>query len=454
MRSLTTLSIGIIAGAVTSVDARAFVNNEAVDPLPTPKAALEMRNVAAAATTITEPAPFKVTLCPQPTGVYEAGPLNPKKEGIFGCPAGYVCNPQKPDGCNFWPGFPEASFRCNPEDCIVAPPPLLANWQPGKTGYVPHQDGYFYLDPHIFGLTYDIFEYHVVKKIEDGCTVTYTSGNWGPDAQPYGSVPTGSPAARKRASSPFEQQARRKANHDAKRQTPPTQTCLGDCSDALSLLQPDSSNPGFCDPNSQFSKDVNACIDCLAPILGVATTDLAAIENFLGATFLPIFFCNSTSPTSTSSAPESQVTGSNTLGTSSQISTSPTSLIQSTTSSSIVSSSTKQSTPPPTSSSSKSSTTPPPPPTSTANFFINQASAAAIFFINQASAAAIFIVQLLFAASIISSAILCFNTALFAASIVHSAILCFNSTVFWCGIVRVFHDWEPRKLFCNRYGTH
>lgn len=30
MRSLTTLSIGIIAGAVTSVDARAFVNNEAV----------------------------------------------------------------------------------------------------------------------------------------------------------------------------------------------------------------------------------------------------------------------------------------------------------------------------------------------------------------------------------------------------------------------------------------
>ncbi|UKZ59589.1 uncharacterized protein TrAtP1_000890 [Trichoderma atroviride] len=379
MRSLTSISIGIIAGAVTSVarpDAKAFVHNEANELVPTQAVALELRNEAAAATTIVEPAPFKVTLCPQPTGVYEDGPLNLKTEGIFGCQPGYVCNPKKPDGCNFWPGFPEAGFRCNPEDCIVAPPLLLADWQPGKTGYIPHQEGYFYLDPHIFGLTYEIFEYHVVKKIEDGCTSTFTTGNWGPQAQSYGSVPTGSPPSAKRASSPFEQQARRKVNHDAKRQgptptqdPPPTQTCMGDCSNALSFLQSNAPNPGFCAPGSIFSQDFDACINCIAPAIGVPTNDIPALESFLGtlgASYTSLFFCNSTNPTSTASSPESQVTGSNTLGTSSQITTAPTSLIQSTTSSSVVSttSSTKQSTPPPTSSSSKSSTPPPPPPTS------------------------------------------------------------------------------------------
>ncbi|KAL7924234.1 hypothetical protein ACQKWADRAFT_24056 [Trichoderma austrokoningii] len=376
MRSLTSISIGILAGAITSVarpDAKAFAHNEANELVPTPTVALELRNAAAAATTIVEPPPFKVTLCPKPTGIYETGPLDFKTEGIFGCQAGYVCNPPKPDGCNFWPGLPDPGFRCNPEDCIPAPPLLLANWEPGKTGYIPHQDGYFYLDPHIFGLTYDIFEFHVVKKIENGCTSTYTTGNWGSSAQAYGSVPTDLPSSEKRGPGPFEQQARRKANHEAKRQTDPKQTCMGPCQDALGNVQKNGNGTEQCAPDSAFTAAFTSCVDCIANATNISPTDIPAIENILGSEYVSIFFCNPsnpTNPTSTSSAPESIVTGSNTLGSSSQVSTSPTSLIQSTTSSSKApppppppptSSSTKPPPPPPTSSSTKP---PPPPPTS------------------------------------------------------------------------------------------
>ncbi|PON25680.1 hypothetical protein TGAM01_v205565 [Trichoderma gamsii] len=308
MRSLTSISIGIIVGAVTSVarpDAKAFAHNEVRELVPTKVAPLELRNVAAAATTISEPAPFKVTLCPQPTGIYEAGPLNLKTEGIFGCQAGYVCNPPKPDGCNFWPGLPEADFRCNPADCIPAPPLLLADWQKGKTGYIPHQDGYFYLDPHIFGLTYEIFEYHVVKKIEAGCTSTYTTGNWGPHAEAYGSVPTGSLSPGKRGSSPFEQQARRKVNYGAKRQEPtPTsepssiQTCMGDCSNALVFVQSSAPNPGFCDL-PDFVSAFDDCINCVADAFHISNTSITQIENILD-------LASSTPPSSASNPPSSQ----------------------------------------------------------------------------------------------------------------------------------------------------
>ncbi|GFP53780.1 agglutinin-like protein ARB_02240 [Trichoderma asperellum] len=373
MRSLTSISIGIIAGAVTSAarpDAKAFANKEARSQdelLPTPTVALKQRNVPAAATTIVEPPPFTVTLCPQPTGIY--GAVDLESDLIYGCQAGYVCNPKKPAGCNFWPGLPDASFRCHPEDCMVAPPPLLANWPEGKTGYIPHQDGYFYLDPHIFGLTYDIFEYNVVKKIQSGSTSTYTTGNWGSQAQAYGSVPTNPPSYGKRASSPFQQQARRKANYGAKRAAQDLpQDCMGPCQDALTLITQFGKKPEFCEADSAFEKDFNGCVTCIAKDDNIDISDLTAIAAALGDPFVDtIFFCNTTgtTPPPTSSAPESQVTGSNTLGSTSQIPTSPTSLIDSTTSSSIQSttSSTKQSTPPPTSSSSTTST-PPPPPTS------------------------------------------------------------------------------------------
>ncbi|UKZ85685.1 uncharacterized protein TrAFT101_001534 [Trichoderma asperellum] len=370
MRSLTSISIGIIAGAVTSAarpDAKAFANKEADELLPTPTVALKQRNVAAAPTTIVEPPPFTVTLCPQPTGIY--GAVDLESDLIYGCQPGYVCNPKKPAGCNFWPGLPDASFRCHPEDCMVAPPPLLANWPEGKTGYIPHQDGYFYLDPHIFGLTYDIFEYNVVKKIQSGSTSTYTTGNWGSQAQAYGSVPTNPPSYGKRASSPFKQQARRKANYGAKRAALDLpQDCMGPCQDALLLITQFGKKPEFCEADSAFEKDFNGCVNCIAKDDNIDVSDLAAIAAALGEPFVDtIFFCNTTgtTPPPTSSAPESQVTGSNTLGSTSQIPTSPTSLIDSTTSSSIQSttSSTKQSTPPPTSSSSTTST-PPPPPTS------------------------------------------------------------------------------------------
>ncbi|PTB42964.1 hypothetical protein M441DRAFT_44985 [Trichoderma asperellum CBS 433.97] len=373
MRSLTSISIGIIAGAVTSAarpDAKAFANKEARSQdelLPTPTVALKQRNVAAAPTTIVEPPPFTVTLCPQPTGIY--GAVDLESDLIYGCQPGYVCNPKKPAGCNFWPGLPDASFRCHPEDCMVAPPPLLANWPEGKTGYIPHQDGYFYLDPHIFGLTYDIFEYNVVKKIQSGSTSTYTTGNWGSQAQAYGSVPTNPPSYGKRASSPFKQQARRKANYGAKRAALDLpQDCMGPCQDALLLITQFGKKPEFCEADSAFEKDFNGCVNCIAKDDNIDVSDLAAIAAALGEPFVDtIFFCNTTgtTPPPTSSAPESQVTGSNTLGSTSQIPTSPTSLIDSTTSSSIQSttSSTKQSTPPPTSSSSTTST-PPPPPTS------------------------------------------------------------------------------------------
>ncbi|KAM0253296.1 hypothetical protein ACHAQJ_007350 [Trichoderma viride] len=224
MRLLTSISIGAFAGAVTSAarpDAQAVHGKEAgehVELVPTATVALELRN---AATTMVSPPTFQVTLCPEPAGFFAA--LEIESDLTYGCRPGTVCSPVKPAGCNFWPGPPPDEFRCQPEECIPAPPVETVVWKDGETGYYPPQFGYFNLNPHDFGLSYDIFEFEVVRKIQNGRTSTFTTGNWESQTSlTDGPISTGLPGYKKRGYSPFKQQARQKTHMNGKRDSAPS----------------------------------------------------------------------------------------------------------------------------------------------------------------------------------------------------------------------------------------
>ncbi|PKK44353.1 hypothetical protein CI102_11697, partial [Trichoderma harzianum] len=367
MRLLTSISIGAFAGAVAAAaqpSLQTVYTKEAAEHKPTPTAALELRNADAAATTIVSPPTFQVTLCPQPTGL-PAARFKTVAGSLYGCQPGYVCNLPKPEGCNFWPGPPPSGFHCPPEFCIVAPPHQLPEWN-GKPGYLPPQFGYFNLNPEDFGLSYDIFEYSVVRKASGGHTSTYTTGNWESQSDlTNGPVQTPPPSYRKRYSPTKPQDYRRAIKHSKRDDTLPS-GCLDKCQAAYDIVQEDGKIPALCEPGSGFENALANCVTCIATGLNIPDDQ---VKSHLNATYQDfLFFCDGlgTTPTqSTTSGPESQVTTTPTLGTTSQVSASDTSFIDSTTSSS-VQSTTKQSTtappPPPTTSSTTSSSSPPPPP--------------------------------------------------------------------------------------------
>ncbi|KAH6610555.1 hypothetical protein Trco_000575 [Trichoderma cornu-damae] len=321
MLLLASFSIGAFAGAVASATqpgVKTVYTKEAgehVKPVPTATfAALELRHDVYA--TLAAPT-FKVTLCPEPTGSFAA--LSIESDLTFGCKPGFVCNPPKPEGCNFWPGPPPDEFRCQPDECMVTPPLNNVEWEDGKTGYYPPQRGYFNLNPEDFGLSYDIFEYNLVQKVENGHTSTFMTGNWESQASlTDGPLQTSAPQYRRRAYSPYKQQARRKTHKNVKRAPLPS-ICFDSCNTAYNIALKNGKSPELCEAGSDFENAFNNCVDCVATAENITKAQVQAALDPPYSQFL--FFCDGsgTTPTeSTTSAPESAVTTTPTLGTSSQ----------------------------------------------------------------------------------------------------------------------------------------
>ncbi|CAG9936916.1 unnamed protein product [Clonostachys rosea f. rosea IK726] len=228
-----------------------------------------------------------VTLCPAPTATL-ASTYKPKSKLTFGCSPGYVCNPKKPDTCNFWPAPPANEYTCSYEDCIRSPPIKNVTWEGNQTGYYPPQFGYFNLNPNAFGLAYDIFEAEVIVKEKHGKLVTITTGNWASQTSISTferSTSTAVPAVRRRL-------AKRDIN------TAPA-ICYSTCNNAYVLASSLGKSDELCDATGDFIAGYNACIKCITDNIGESQTTPRDIVDPEFGQFLN--YCSGSNPiTSTS----------------------------------------------------------------------------------------------------------------------------------------------------------
>ena len=212
--------------------------------------------VTAPGATVTVTPLLDVTLCPVPTG--NSRPLDPKSDRTFGCAPGYVCNPPKPDDCNFWPEPPSSDYLCEPRDCIPAPPFKNVTWEDGETGYYPPAFGYFDLNPEAFGLSYDIFEYRLEKHIKDGEVVTITTGNWESQAT-LSEWPRPTTSAAEAEVDPYTERLRKRL---MKRDVTPA-VCYDTCNSAFRVAQGVGKIDALCEEDSAFLRAYGACETCV-----------------------------------------------------------------------------------------------------------------------------------------------------------------------------------------------
>ncbi|KEY74294.1 hypothetical protein S7711_00451 [Stachybotrys chartarum IBT 7711] len=252
---------------------------------------------------------FQVSLCPEPTGTYRR--LAPNSNLVFGCSPGYVCNPPMPNGCNKWPGLPSRDFVCDPNDCIQAPAFEVVQWSANEVGYYPPAFGYFDLNPERFGLSYGIFEREVHERVEDGQTITFTTGNWGAHPTPSAqSRPSGN-IVRREERGPWHSFVRRQSGG-----TPGV--CFDECNAAMRVVEGDGITDTLCLPGSDFWRAYTLCENCVRlndnPDDSVRDYIRAEFEQFLGvcntdgvtppgnSTFTPPF----SSPDAASTLPDQQ----------------------------------------------------------------------------------------------------------------------------------------------------
>ncbi|EED11802.1 conserved hypothetical protein [Talaromyces stipitatus ATCC 10500] len=80
---------------------------------------------------------------------------------LWGCPPNTLCNPNHTERC-IEASLPAESYVCSPENCIETPPlPSPEFWgipiESNETGKFQPPPKYFNINPHYFGLPYDIF---------------------------------------------------------------------------------------------------------------------------------------------------------------------------------------------------------------------------------------------------------------------------------------------------------
>ena len=262
---------------------------------------------------------FDVSLCPAPTG--NSAPLDPKSNLTFGCSPGRVCNPPKPQGCNFWPEPPRDDFLCEPADCIISPPFNNVTWPEGETSYYPPSYGYFDLNPNAFGLSYDIFEYQIYEQVEDDTTITVTTGNWESQVSlstwPLPTTATTEPAKR----SSYLDRVRRDIS---KRDVSTPAVCYAACNDAYKVALAVGKSDSLCAEDSTFQDAYAACTTCVADRGNTTKED--AIREYVEPEFDQFLnFCGgrAAEPTETpATAPESIATGDPDVSSTSQADTS------------------------------------------------------------------------------------------------------------------------------------
>jgi hypothetical protein len=237
--------------------------------LPAPTV-VETRTITLPPTTIERPAStititpiFDVTLCPAPTGAMSA--LEVTSNRTFGCDPGYVCDPPKPNGCNFWPDAPDDDYVCEQRHCIPAPPFTNVTWKDCETGYYPPAYGYFNLNPEAFGLSYDIFEYHVLHETINGHIIDITTGNW--DSQSSLSEwpkPTASPkSAPVLHGRRHEDVNKWKGCQKSKRGDTSNDFCYLKCNTAFNIAQRFGKTDALCAVDSGFRDAYNSCAVCV-----------------------------------------------------------------------------------------------------------------------------------------------------------------------------------------------
>ncbi|KAG5918405.1 hypothetical protein E4U42_006866 [Claviceps africana] len=212
-------------------------------------------------TTTTKPAEtrtatpvFHVTLCPAPTG--SSAPLPPTSDLTFGCKPGTVCDPPKPNGCNFWPGPPADDFLCRPDDCVASPPLANTHWQPGQAHSYAPPHGYFNLNPEDFGLSYDIFGY----ESHPGATPSATTcdSRAVPVPVPIRPRPTYGAAPYH----PVVRPQKTGARHGKRDEVTP-EGCYNDCNSAYQVALSIGKIDRLCAPGGDFRGAYDLCAACL-----------------------------------------------------------------------------------------------------------------------------------------------------------------------------------------------
>lgn len=252
---------------------------------------------------------FEVTLCPRPTGSPQKT-LNPKSDRTFGCAPGYVCNPPKPNGCNFWPEPPTDNYECAPEQCIVAPPFINTTWKEDKSSYYPPSYGYFNLNPEAFGLSYDIFEFQVVEEIGYHTTKTITTGNWESQATLSEWPRTTSTSTTASGYDTSKLRQRRAVHWLGKRELATPNICYDSCDGAYKIAESIGKNEDLCKVDSDFRIAYDACAVCVDENSDESKKNKRDYVDPIFAQFFEYCDTLETTPTSSSSSEdlESQVT--------------------------------------------------------------------------------------------------------------------------------------------------
>lgn len=239
---------------------------------------------------------FDVTLCPRPTGNGE--PVDYSSDETWGCKPGFVCNPVKPDGCNFWPDLPTDDFRCKPEECIVAPPYANVTWEKDETTYYPPSYGYFYLNPEAFGLSYGIYEFDIYVEKDKHTTRTITTGDWASQASLTEYPRTTTTTTTQQYEDSYEHHDKREELHWYKKRAPVAPSvCLDECNAAALQMQVTGKVPRICEEDSSFQNAYASCTQCISAN-GNSTRN--TIREYVQPTFGQIFnWCDEQDPTTT-----------------------------------------------------------------------------------------------------------------------------------------------------------
>jgi hypothetical protein len=223
----------------------------------------------------------------------------------------------KPSGCNLWAGPPSDDFLCDSRYCVPAPYFPRVQWPENETSYFPPVEGYFNLNPNAFGLSYEIFEVHeIVTKIH-GKKTTITTGNWvsQTDLTHWPPEPTSTTTTLKNYGRGVP------SHHLAKRDdTIAPAVCYDICNTAFLEGQRVGPKPELCEDSSPFLEYSNSCQECIA----ANKADLKlTLREYVGPAFEVFWgYCDIQPPQSqvstTDLPPQTQVTNTPTVQTSTQ----------------------------------------------------------------------------------------------------------------------------------------
>ncbi|KAL1900328.1 hypothetical protein Cpir12675_001012 [Ceratocystis pirilliformis] len=256
----------------------------------------QAQTIAGPPVTVTQPASTQlltvvedVTACPAPTDSPIKIPYDPDSSYTWGCPPGYICNPHKPDSCNFWGDIPDKDYTCEPQYCIPAP---KLNRTICEDGPVPQNPGYFNMNPEVFGLSFDIFEEpEVLTKTVGTHIISYTrTDQYVSQATLSQWYPLTTPVAKRSTPLMVPPQIGGKRliavrGVISKREDTLPESCYVPCNLASLEAQNVGRVPEICEPDSAFNESYATCQFCIDSLEGTKSYDdgKAYVQSKLGS---------------------------------------------------------------------------------------------------------------------------------------------------------------------------